>query len=52
MNVDIVEGTYQHFKIEAKFYLSPLKLMFSYKNDLPKDLKIMYSRINKRPEEN
>ena len=49
--IDIFEGTYQLFKIEAKDFLNPLKLTFRYLDDDQKELKLIYSRTNTKPEE-
>lgn len=64
--VDIVEGTFQMFKIETRKLLSPLKLYITYKDreitqsdleqsnepkKLNKDLRILYSQTIPKPEE-
>ena len=50
--IDIVEGTYEHYKIETKGILSPLKIAFRYTSNEYNDLKVMYSKTNMRPERN
>ena len=50
MNFEIVEGTYNFFKVNAKGYLSPCKLVFKQKN-ANSDMRVYYSMTNVRPEE-
>ena len=49
--VDVVEGTYKYFKIEARGFLSPLKLTFRMNKEESKDFRIMYSQANAKPDE-
>ena len=44
--IDIVEGTYKHYKIETKGILGPLKIAFRYIGEEVKDLKVIYSKTN------
>ena len=54
--IDIVEGTFQLFKLEVKDMLNPLKMYFKYlgddvKNNKPAGLlRVIYSRTNPKPE--
>ena len=50
MNFEIVEGTYNFFKIQARGFLSPCKVMFK-KRSAKGDIKVYYSRTNVRPDE-
>ena len=54
--IDIVEGTFQLFKVETKDLMSPLKIFFKYQGDDLKGnkpnglLQVFYSKINPKPE--
>ena len=49
VEVNLIEHTYQLFKIDLHNYYTPLKLTFRYKGST--DLKVLYSRTCERPVE-
>ena len=54
LQLDLVEHTYEMFKIQTLKMLSPLKLYINYKKlgiTIRRDLRVYYSFTNHKPEE-